>query len=622
MAKGYNGKILRVNLTNGTTSNVELTDEFERKWLGGAGFGTYFLFNETKPGIDPLGPDNKLMFMAGPLTGYPFSGSGRNNVVTKSPLTMGYAKSEVGGFFGAEMRRAGFDGIIVEGKSPKPVYLFLHDGQAEIKDASKMWGQPTKETEEMIRQENNDPRIRIASIGPGGENMIKFACIINDLKEAAGRGGTGAVMGSKNLKAIAARGQKAPEAAKPDFFTEMQGFLRDNPKMYELMSMYGTGAPAMMASMIPQGNLPINNFKRGDFPVSLIDGGTLKNTIGRRMEGCYGCLVRCKKVVSVNEPGMKVDEDYGGPEYETLASFGSDCGVQDLKYISKANEMCGAYSLDTISAGVTVAFAMECFENGLLTSKDTGGLELKFGNGDAMLKCLEMIARRQGIGDVLADGTKEAAKKIGKGADKFSIDVKGVNVPMHDPRAKGVLGLGYEVNPHGADHCFNVHDTGYVAPGPMLTALNQYGFFDPMPALDLSPTKVQLLKFTQEQRMLNDSGVMCQFVPFTLDQTVELFKAATGWNTGIIELQKTADRIMQLARMYNLREGLSEADDKLPNRFYQQHVGGPSEQNPPYSEALLDKARAYYYSIMGWDNKGVPTPETLSFYGISWAATK
>jgi aldehyde:ferredoxin oxidoreductase len=287
LTKGYNNKILRVDLTSGTTKIETPTDEFERKWLGGAGFGTYFLFNETKAGIDPLGPENKLMMMAGPLTGYPFSGSGRNNVVTKSPLTNGYAKSEVGGFFGAEMRRAGFDGIIVEGKSPKPVYLFLHDGQAEIKDASNLWGHTTKETEDAIREANGDKRIRIASIGPGGENMIKFACIINDLKEAAGRGGTGAVMGSKNLKAVAARGSQAPEAANPQAFTDMQTFFRDNPKMYELMSVYGTGAPAMMASMIPQGNLPINNFQKGDFPVVKIDGGTLKTTVGIGMEGCY-----------------------------------------------------------------------------------------------------------------------------------------------------------------------------------------------------------------------------------------------------------------------------------------------------------------------------------------------
>jgi aldehyde:ferredoxin oxidoreductase len=340
------------------------------------------------------------------------------------------------------------------------------------------------------------------------------------------------------------------------------------------------------------------------------------------MEGCYACLVRCKKVVKIDDPGMKVDPDYGGPEYETLAALGSTCGVDDMKAICKGNELCGAYSLDTISMGVTIGFAMECYEKGILTSKDTGGVELKFGSAEAMLKVIEMVARRQGIGDILADGTAQAAKKLGKGSEKFSMDVKGVNIPMHDPRAKGVLGLGYEINPHGADHCFNLHDTGFVAPGPMLTALNQYGFFDPLPALDLSPTKVQMLKFTQSIRMIMDSACICQFPPYTNDQVVDLFKAATGWNTGIMELMKTADRILNLARMYNIREGLSAADDKLPARFYQQHVGGPSEKNPPYVEAELEKAKKYYYSIMGWDARGVPTPETLSYLGISFAAKK
>lgn len=622
MANGYNGKILRVDLTNGTTKVEDLDPMVCRRFLGGAGLGTYFLMKETKPGIDPLGPGNKMMFMGGPLTGLPFSGSGRNNVVTKSPLTKGYAKSEVGGFFGAEMRHAGFDGIIVEGKSPKPVYLFVHDGRAELKDAKGLWGKTTKETEEAIRAELGDHRIRIASIGPAGENLVKFACIMNDLKEANGRGGTGAVMGSKNLKAIAARGTKIPEAANPGFFTELQGFIRDNPKLYEVFSTYGTGSPASMISGLEQGNLPVRNFRDGDFPVAKIDGGTLKSTIGIGMEGCYACLVRCKKVVKIDEPGMKVDPSYGGPEYETLGALGSVCGVDDLKAISKGNEMCNAYSLDTISMGDTIGFAMECYERGILTNKDTGGIELKFGNANAMLKVIELVARRQGIGDILADGSREAAKRIGKGAEQFSMDVKGVNVPMHDPRAKGVLGLGYAINPHGADHCANVHDTAYVAPNPALTELNQLGFFDPMPALDLGPKKVQVFKAMHAMRILNDSAVTCQFVPYTIAQFVDMVKAATGWNTSLVELLKIGDRITTLARVYNLREGLTDADDKLPQRFFQQHVGGPSANNPPYMESELDKATAYYYNIMGWDTKGVPTPETLEALDIAWARNK
>jgi aldehyde:ferredoxin oxidoreductase len=377
-----------------------------------------------------------------------------------------------------------------------------------------------------------------------------------------------------------------------------------------------------MISGLEQGNLPVRNFRDGDFPVAKIDGGTLKSTIGIGMEGCYACLVRCKKVVKIDEPGMKVDPSYGGPEYETLGALGSVCGVDDLKAISKGNEMCNAYSLDTISMGDTIGFAMECYERGILTNKDTGGIELKFGNANAMLKVIELVARRQGIGDILADGSREAAKRIGKGAEQFSMDVKGVNVPMHDPRAKGVLGLGYAINPHGADHCANVHDTAYVAPNPALTELNQLGFFDPMPALDLGPKKVQVFKAMHAMRILNDSAVTCQFVPYTIAQFVDMVKAATGWNTSLVELLKIGDRITTLARVYNLREGLTDADDKLPQRFFQQHVGGPSANNPPYMESELDKATAYYYNIMGWDTKGVPTPETLEALDIAWARNK
>ncbi len=275
--------------------------------------------------------------------------------------------------------------------------------------------------------------------------------------------------------------------------------------------------------------------------------------------------------------------------------------------------------MDTIAAGVTIAFGMECYENGLLTNKDTGGVDLRFGNAKAMLQVLEMIAKRQGIGDVLAEGTKRAAQKIGKGAEKFAMHVKGVEIPMHDPRAKSVLGLGYETNPHGADHCMNMHDTGFVAMNPGLAQLGPLGFNEPLPAGDLSPKKVQMFKYVSEGRLIADHLTICQFPPFTLEHYADLLKACTGWNTGLIEIYKVCDRTLTLARMFNIREGLSAADDKLPKRFFEQHVGGPSANTPPYKESELEKAKAYYYSIMGWDKNGVPTPETLQALDIAWA---
>ncbi len=622
MVKGYNGKILRVNLTRGNSS-VELLDEiFCRRYLGGAGFVAYYLMKELRPGVEPLSPDNKLMFMAGPLTGLPFSGSGRNCVGAKSPLTGGYAKAEVGGFWGTEMRHAGFDGIIVEGKAKKPVYLWIHDGETQIRDAGHLWGKNTKETEETIRTELGDDRIRVASIGPGGENLVRFACIMVDLKEAAGRGGTGAVMGSKNLKAIAIRGTKVPEIANSDVLVEFRQWLMDNRQLWEGMHEYGTGSPAMMMSMPPMGNIPIRNFRDGEFPdLPKITGGAVKDTVRIGMEGCYACVIRCKKIVKVDEPNLKVDPAYGGPEYETLAALGSNCGINDLKAICKGNELCSAYSLDTISIGVTIAFAMECYENGLLTNEDTNGIELRFGNADAMLKVIELIAHHQGIGAILADGAKRAAEKIGRGAERFAIHGKGLELPMHDPRAKAALGLGYEVNPQGADHCTNVHDTMFNAPNPQMDALHPLGILEPLPADDLSPRKVNMFHYVHSLRLLQDHGVICLIVPNTIERFTALVKGVTGWDTGVVELLKIADRTLTLARMFNLREGLSAADDKLPDRLFQSHVGGPVA-NKRYDPQKMEKAKSYYYSLMGWDAKGVPTPETLEALDIGWAASK
>ncbi|MBM2824725.1 MAG: aor 7 [Dehalococcoidales bacterium] len=619
MANGYNGKILRVNLTQGTTSIESLDETFCRRYLGGGGFIAYYLMKELEPGVEPLGPDNKLLFMAGPLSGLPFSGSGRNCIGAKSPLTGGYAKAEVGGFWGAEMRHAGFDGIIVEGKAKKPVYLWISNTEVQIKDGSHLWGKNTKETEETIRQELGDNRIRVASIGPGGENLVRFACVMVDLKDAAGRGGLGAVMGSKNLKAIAVRGRKVPEVADPNVLVEFRQWLTANPQLWQSLHDYGTGVGPMMMSMSLIGNIPIRNFRDGEFPnLSRITASAVKDTVRVGMDACYACVVACKKIVKIDEPDLKVDPAYGGPEYETLGAFGSTCGIDDLKAICKANELCSAYALDTISAGVAIAFAMECYENGLLTREDTNGIDLRFGNAEAMLKVLDLIARRQGIGDLLADGVKRAAERIGRGAERFAMHGKGLEIPMHDPRAKRALGLGYAVNPHGADHCANAHDTMFTAPNPGMDALHPLGILEPLPADDLSPRKVNLFYYAHSFRFLQDCGVVCLLVPSTIERFTALVKGVTGWDTGIVELLRIADRTLTLARMFNLREGLGAADDKLPDRFFQPHVGGPVA-NKHYDPQKLEKAKSYYYSLMGWDAKGVPTQETLEVLDIDWA---
>ena len=614
MPYGYNGHILRVNLSQGTTSAEAIDELFCRKYLGGAGFVSYFLLKELRQRIDPLGPENKLIFAPGPVTGMPIPGSGRHCVGAKSPLTGGYAKSEVGGFWGAELKHAGYDAIIVEGKAEKPVYLWIQDGEVSIKDASHLWGKNTKETEDTIRAELGDSLIRVAAIGPAGENLVRFACIMNDLKDANGRGGMGSVMGSKGLKAIAVRGRKKPELAEPERLKELRQWLLSHRELWASFAELGTGGA--MEAYMATGNLPVCNFRDGEFPdISEITAGAVRDTIRVKMEGCYACPVRCKKVVEVDEP-YSVDPAYGGPEYETLAMIGSNCGVSDLKAIARGNELCNAYSLDAISTGGVIAFAMDCFENGLLTTEDTGGIELRFGNAEAMVKLIELVARREGIGDLLAEGTVRAAQKIGKGAMEFAMQVKRLEIPAHDPRLKAALGLGYAVNPHGADHCANLHDTLFSQPGSSLDAFKPLGVLEPIPADDLGPSKVSLFRDVQLVRIAQDALVMCYFVPYIADQIVDILAAVTGWRTSTTELLRIAERTLTMARLFNLREGLSAADDKLPKRFFQPKRNGVLSDKF-YDPEQLEKAKSYYYTLMGWDAKtGVPTPEKLQELGI------
>ncbi len=605
---GYAGKILRVNLSTNTTSVEELGEKFCRKYLGGAGFIAYYLYKELKPGTDPLGPDNKLIFALGPLTGVSLAGNDRNCVGAKSPLTGGIIKSEVGGFWAAELKHAGFDGIIVDGKAEKPVYLWIQDGEVIIKDASHLWGKQTKETLNTIREELGDNRIQATMIGPAGENLVSFACIMNGLFDAAGRGGAGAVMGSKNLKAIAVRGHHRPKVASTEGVRKQREWVLANKQLWARLAEGGTaGHGADMDMHVTTGNVTVNNFREGIFPdAKLIDCEVIK--IG--MEGCFACPVRCKKVLESKEP-YAVDPAYGGPEYETEGALGTNCGISDITAVSRGSQLCNANSLDTISTGMTISFAMECFENGLLTKEDTGGIDLRFGNADAMLKTIELIAKREGIGNLLAEGTAKAAQKIGKGAEKFSMEVKGLGIPMHEPRLKHTLGVGYMVNPHGADHCFNLHDTMLNVEGPMLERLRSVmGIIEPLSLDDYGPLKVALLKVTQLDRMIRDSLVLCSMIPFDTPRLADVTSAVTGWDTSAVEQQRVAERILTMFRLINIREGFTEKDDELPERFYEPKSGALADK--PLDHEKMREAKSYYYTLMGWDSKtGIPLKEKV-----------
>jgi len=617
MAYGYNGKILRVNLSHRTVSVEEPEDNFYRRYFGGRGFISYYLIKELKAGVDPLGPENKLVFASGVVTGVPVGGCGRNSVGGKSPLTGAYGDAEVGGYWGAELKQAGYDAIIVDGRAESPVYLWIKDGEVEIRDASHLWGKTTAETQEIIRSDVGEPLARTAIIGQAGEKLVRYACILNDVTHAAGRTGMGAVMGSKNLKAIAVRGHNRLTLASPDAVATLAKWLRDVVGIV-MGGFQAQGTAVGLRALNKEGGLPTRNFQQGVFEdADKISGRAMKESILVGRGSCYACPVRCKREVSVSEP-YQVDSVYGGPEYETLASFGSSCGIDDLAAIAKANELCNAHGLDTISAGAVVAFAMECFERGILSERDTGGLKLNFGNASAMVQVVDMIARREGIGDILAEGVARAASRIGKGAEEFALHVKGQEIPMHEPRYKQGLGLGYAISPKGADHTMSLHDSMYASEGPLLESTRALGILEPLALDDLSPAKVRMVVYHSCWQHLLDCLVMCNFMPFNYRQVEELVCGVTGWNSTVYELMKVGERCLAITRAFNIREGLGRKDDLLPQRFFTPLPSGPL-QGVGIDKDKFEQAKATFYSMLGWDKiDGVPGLGKLQELGIEW----
>jgi len=616
MVNGYTGNILRVDLSNEKISIESLDEIFCRRYIGGEGFVAYYLLKELKAGINPLGPENKLIFANGPLTGYAIPGTGRNCVGAKSPLTGGFGEAEVGGHWGAELKRAGFDAIIVEGKAKNPVYLWIHDGEAEIRDANHLWGKVTGEVQEKIHEELNDKFIRVAQIGPGGERLVRYACIINDLRNAAGRTGMGAVMGSKNLKAIAVRGKQKHETADEEKLKALLKLFNEkiqkrNAGYFEL----GTGG-GIMEEGASSGNLSFRNFRDGGFTNAIaLAPKTIKETLGLEKDGCYACSIRCKKVVKIGDP-WNVDPIYGGPEYETLGALGSNCGVDDVRAVCKANEICNKYSLDTISTGVSIGFAMECYERGILTDKDTDGIKLNFGNAEAMVQMVEMIGKREGLGDLLAEGVKRVSDKLKNGSDKFAMHVKGVEIPMHDPRLKQGMGLGYALSPTGAEHMTNLDDYTF-AHSRVMAYHGTIGILEPLELDDLSSKKVRAVAYFTNWRYLFNALLMCYFVFWRYDHITEIVKAVTGWTTSIWELMKAGERISNMTRVFNNREGLTKNDDWLPARFFEPQTSGPLSETA-IDPDKLKKAINTYYAMMGWDENGIPTRSKLEELDIDW----
>lgn len=617
MVKGYAGRILHVDLTKGETWTEEPPEDFYRRYLGGNGFVAHYLLKEVPQGAEPLGPENVLVFACGTFTGIPIAGGGRNSMGAKSPLTGGYGTGEVGGFFGAELKRAGFDGIVVRGQAEKPVYLWIKEGEVEIRDASHLWGTTTLECLEAIRDELDDKRVRMAAIGPGGENMVRFACVINDLRHAAGRTGLGAVMGSKKLKAVVARARGNVELADRDRVLEHARWMGQNWKEMS-WGQHELGTPGGIGNLQKIGALPTRNFQDGQFEgYESISGETLRDTITIGTEGCYACPINCKRVVEVDDEDYKVNPIYGGPEYETIGAFGSNCGIDDLRAVATCHELCNGGGLDSIACGNMVSFAMECYENGLLTDEDTGGLELNFGNAKAAVELTRQICQREGLGDLLADGPRAAAKKIGQGAEKYAIECKGQPFPMHTCRNRHGQALGYAVSPTGADHMHNFWD-GSIANEPLGDPIKELGIYQSVPTTVLNGAKVHAYTVSTNWQWVQNQLCNCMFVHWSREQIVELVQGITGWQTNLWELLKAGERGVTMARVFNLREGLGREEDRLPERMSQPFMH-ESVNEVPVSPESLDTALDSFYGMMGWDpDTGTPTLGTLQGLDIEW----
>lgn len=617
MPYGFNDCILRVNLTTGEISTEHPGEEFYRQYLGGRGIIAYYLYKELEPGIDPLGSENKLIFAAGPLTGTSFIGGGRNSVGAKSPLTGAYGDSEAGGFFGAEMRRAGYDAVIIEGRASHPVYLAIRDDKVEIRDARHLWGKLTGDVQAAIKAELGDNQVRVAQIGAAGENLVKFANITNDLTHFYGRSGMGAVMGSKNLRAIAVRGTRPPQIADKDKLHALNRYMAEH---WEDLAggLHELGTAGIVLALDAGGGLPTRNFREGTFEgAEKISGQHMRDTILIAREGCYACPIRCKRVVQAHDR-FSVDPTYGGPEYETLASLGSNCGVSDLEAVCKGNELCNSLGLDTISTGVVISFAMECYEQGIITDSVTDGLKLNFGNAEAMVALIERIARRDGLGDLLAEGTRRAAQEFGGRASEYAMQVKGQEIPMHEPRYKQGLGIGYQVSPTGADHCHNLHDTAYARDLAGFRAARAIGLNKPLPIDQLDAEKAHMLKVISNWCHLCNCLEYCQFVPWSQKQIEEAINAITRWETSLLELMRIAERVVTLTRLFNLREGFTADDDYLPRRFYQPLEGEGPLKGKAIDEKAARETRLAYYQLMGWDENGVPTDVRLADLNLTW----
>lgn len=606
------GKLLWINLTTKEIKIENIEEKIMRQYMGGRGLSAYYISRLTNSSIKPLDKENPLIFSSGIVTGSSVAGSGRHSIASISPLTNYFTSSEAGGYFGTEIKKAGYDCIIVIGANDKMCYLLIQDNNVEIIEDESIKGQSTIEVDERIR-EKYGKSVHIAQCGPAGEKLIPYSCVTHDLRSFAGRGGLGAVMGSKKLRAIVVKGTNKVKIKNNDYLNKIKkDNIKDIINNSTSLTKYGTAGIVMGLNEL--GGLPTRNFKEGVFEgAEKLSGESLTEKYITKHETCYGCPIRCKPVAEINDKYV-VSSKTGAPEYETIAALGSLCSVDDMQAVCKGNELCTEYGLDTISTGCVIAYAMECYENGYLTKKDTQNIELKFGNSEAMVKLIHKIANQEGIGKILSKGVKEAAAIIDEDTNKYAMHVKGQELPLHEPRLKFGMGLGYAISPTGADHQHNMHDTDFdEEPG----FLKNFGIFESMDAQILNCKKTYALVEYSSWRHFLDCAVLCHFVPWSARNVVEIIDAITDWKTNFYELIKVGKRASTLARCINISRGLKPEEDTLPKRFSNPFLKGPLKDKKITNENL-EQAKKSYYVLMGYDENGIPTKETLASLDIDF----
>jgi aldehyde:ferredoxin oxidoreductase len=606
MAIGVMGKILWVDLTQKELKEEALDERLYRDFLGGYGLGARILFSRLKPGVDPLGPDNILGFVTGPLTGTDALGGSRYVVVGKSPLTQGWGDANSGGDFGPYLKFAGYDGVFVTGAADEPVYLYIENGQAELRDAAKLWGKDTFETEDMLKQELGKGT-EVACIGPSGERLSLIAAVMNNKGRAAGRSGLGAVMGSKRLKAVVVKGdQKVPVFDENKTKDIRKKYLKELTGPFEFFKLYGTSG--ILTVCAESDDAPTKNWDG----IAVIDLPEYKQIGGdpvvERQEkryGCWRCPVGCGGHMKAGTEEYEYEKGAHKPEYETLAMFGTDCLNANVDSIIKANDICNRYGLDTISAGASMAFAIECFEKGIITSSDTDGLEMTWGNHRALIAMLEKLARREGLGHILADGVKIAAERIGKGAEKYAMHIQGQEIPAHDPRVNYQWAIAYGMDATPARHCQG--GEGPLPPG-VLPEYDKKSFKDRG-----LPHKIG----KSYSHAFNAAG-LCMFVVSTFphgDVFIESLNAVTGWDLRMDDVLKIGERIANIRQAFNIREGLNAREFHIPDRV----MGIPPKTEGPNPGISLHKDEMYneFLKIMDWDIQSVkPSREKLLELGL------